>query len=53
MKNRISERLDRFLASSKWCNMFPNAKVVNGSTAHSDHAPIIMQMEGDTYKRSG
>lgn len=49
--NNICERLDIFLASTKWCHIFPYAKVIHGSAAHSDHIPIIMQTKGNISKR--
>ncbi|KAG6645720.1 hypothetical protein CIPAW_08G141600 [Carya illinoinensis] len=43
----VNERLDRFLANLAWWNSFPNAKVVHGLVAYSDHLPIWIELEGD------
>ncbi|GAU34086.1 hypothetical protein TSUD_255820 [Trifolium subterraneum] len=39
----IEERLDRALASSEWLSIFPNAKLINLLSSHSDHSPILLQ----------
>ncbi|GAU30590.1 hypothetical protein TSUD_392810 [Trifolium subterraneum] len=39
----IEERLDRALASSEWLDIFPNAKLINLLSSHSDHSPILLQ----------
>jgi hypothetical protein len=38
----IEERLDRALASSDWLTEFPNAKLRNILSSHSDHSPILL-----------
>lgn len=38
----VRERLDRFLADSEWCDMFPNYNVRNFPMYCSDHAPILL-----------
>jgi hypothetical protein len=38
----IEERLDRALASSDWLTSFPNAKLRNILSSHSDHSPILL-----------
>jgi hypothetical protein len=38
----IEERLDRALASSDWLTKFPNAKLRNILSSHSDHSPILL-----------
>jgi hypothetical protein len=38
----IKERLDRALASSDWLTKFPNAKLWNILSSHSDHSPILL-----------
>ncbi|XP_035543588.1 uncharacterized protein LOC118347675 [Juglans regia] len=43
----VSERLDRFLANSAWCNSFPNARVSHGVVAYSDYLPIWVELEGE------
>jgi hypothetical protein len=39
----IEERLDRALASSDWVSKFPNVKLRNILSSHSDHSPILLQ----------
>jgi chemotaxis protein histidine kinase CheA len=39
----IEERLDRALMSSNWLSNFPNAKLINLLSSHSDHSPILLQ----------
>jgi hypothetical protein len=41
----MSERLDRATASSEWCALYPNFRVVHGDTYHSDHRPIIVYLD--------
>lgn len=38
----IRERLDRFLADGRWCDMFPNHMVRHFAQYRSDHAPILL-----------
>ncbi|GAU14634.1 hypothetical protein TSUD_96980 [Trifolium subterraneum] len=42
-ENMIEERLDRALASSEWLASFPNARLINLLSSHSDHSPILLQ----------
>ncbi|XP_042962454.1 uncharacterized protein LOC122296722 [Carya illinoinensis] len=44
----VNEQLDRFLANSSWWNFYPQAKVIHGLVAYSDHLPIWIELEGDT-----
>ena len=54
MQTYICERLDRAVANKEWCDMFPQAVVLNGEPRHSDHRPIIVKLEGvDKRWRSG
>ncbi|GAU39014.1 hypothetical protein TSUD_378900 [Trifolium subterraneum] len=39
----IEERLDRALVSSEWLYKFPDAKLINLVSSHSDHSPILLQ----------
>jgi hypothetical protein len=39
----IEERLDRAMADSKWLMTYPNVKLLNLLTSHSDHSPILLQ----------
>jgi hypothetical protein len=41
----ICERLDRATATTEWCAMFPNFRVVHGDPYHSDHRPVIVHLE--------
>ncbi|KNA06668.1 hypothetical protein SOVF_178770, partial [Spinacia oleracea] len=41
-KNRIMERLDKAYANQEWMSKFPQAQLINGTIATSDHAPIIL-----------
>ncbi|KAK2388712.1 hypothetical protein QL285_062362 [Trifolium repens] len=41
--NIIEERLDRAMANSMWMMNYPNAKLLNLITSHSDHSPILLQ----------
>lgn len=49
----ISERLDRALANWSWCNLWPMVKVYHGHAAHSDHVPVILQLNGGDQNRRG
>lgn len=40
----VEERLDRAVASTEWCEMFPRVKVSHLSISYSDHDPILMGM---------
>lgn len=42
----IRERLDRAVANPEWRAMFPTARVINGDPRHSDHRPVIIELEG-------
>jgi endonuclease/exonuclease/phosphatase family metal-dependent hydrolase len=39
----IEERLDRALVTTAWLTKFPNAKLTNLLSSHSDHSPILLQ----------
>ncbi|KAL2942232.1 Tryptophan synthase alpha chain [Bienertia sinuspersici] len=39
----VRERFDRFLASIRWCLMFPNMVVLNLPIQNSDHGPILLK----------
>ncbi|XP_021751223.1 uncharacterized protein LOC110716880 [Chenopodium quinoa] len=45
IKTLIQERLDRFLASNSWCNLFPAHEVIHLPIRpqRSDHAPILLK----------
>jgi exonuclease III len=40
----IRERLDRVVANSAWRCLFPLYKVINGDPRHSDHRPLITEL---------
>nr|AAM18736.1 putative reverse transcriptase [Oryza sativa Japonica Group] len=42
----IREWLDRAVANPEWRAMFPAARVINGDPRHSDHRPVIIELEG-------
>lgn len=41
------ERLDRVFSSVDWDSMFPNAYLAASSSATSDHAPLILDLDAD------
>jgi hypothetical protein len=43
----ICERLDRATGNSEWCLKFLGFRVVNGNPRHSDHRPVVVEMEGE------
>lgn len=43
---RIRERLDRFLGSQSWYNLFPKVEIQTLPRIASDHAPIILNSNG-------
>lgn len=45
----ISERLDRGLATSEWCNLFPLAEVIIHELSTSDHLPLCLQLNKQVY----
>ena len=47
----VEERLDRAVATSKWCEIFPQAKVSHLSVSYSDHDPIMLDMAPPTQPR--
>ena len=38
----IRERLDRFLATEQWRNLYAQAKIMHLEEAGSDHSPILL-----------
>lgn len=49
----ISKRLDRFVANSYWCQLFPRAIVIHGTIACSNHLSIWLDSEGNYVHRKG
>ena len=41
----IQERIDRFFVNSHLCLMYPEAQVVHLTRCHSDHAPVLMELQ--------
>ncbi|KAF4379876.1 hypothetical protein G4B88_021009 [Cannabis sativa] len=48
--HRIRKRLDRAIADSQWCLLFPNASVCHLPIYGSDHAPLCLNVWGDNEK---
>ncbi|XP_048493143.1 uncharacterized protein LOC125493698 [Beta vulgaris subsp. vulgaris] len=48
---RIRERLDRFVASSSWTEVFPEAYVEHMGRYKSDHTPIMVCIGGNSRRR--
>lgn len=44
--SRIQERLDRFLVSSSWFDLFPKAEAKGLAKIGSDHCPILLELSG-------
>jgi hypothetical protein len=50
----IKERLDRAMANSKWCDLFPSQQVCILAARSSDHAPLLLSSQGSgNFRRSG
>ncbi|KAK9995717.1 hypothetical protein SO802_020403 [Lithocarpus litseifolius] len=47
----VEERLDRAVATSEWCEIFPRAKVSHLSVSYSDHDPIMLDTAPPTQSR--
>lgn len=47
----IRERLDRAVAKAEWCSRFPEYHVINGDPRHSDHQPIIVHLDHDSFRQ--
>lgn len=45
MQALIQERIDRFFVNPCWCVLFPKAKVVHLTRCHSDHCPVLLEMQ--------
>ncbi|XP_075665642.1 uncharacterized protein LOC142635351 [Castanea sativa] len=41
---QIQERLDRAMATPRWINIFPKAKLFHLTSSVSDHSPLALQM---------
>ncbi|KAL8119749.1 hypothetical protein AgCh_017015 [Apium graveolens] len=49
MERWVQERLDRGLATGKWCDMFPAAEVQVLEVSTSDHMPLFLQLNCQVY----
>ena len=49
----IQERIDRFFVNPSWCLLYPDAKVVHLNKSHSNHCPILMEMQPRFLSRKG
>lgn len=43
----IRERLDRDVANDKWFELFPEAKISHLPHFHSNHCPLLVQLQTD------
>ena len=41
----IQERIDRFFVNPQWCLLYPDAKVTHLPSYHSDHCPVLLEMQ--------
>ncbi|XP_050273319.1 uncharacterized protein LOC126716553 [Quercus robur] len=41
----IHERIDRFFVNPQWCLMYPEARVAHLTRCHSDHCPILLELQ--------
>ena len=41
----IQERIDRVFVNPSWCLLYPEARVVHLTRCHSDHCPILLEMQ--------
>jgi exonuclease III len=44
----IKERLDRAVATEGWCERFPGFRVINEEPRHSDHRPVVVELDEDS-----
>ena len=45
----MEERLDRFVVTLEWREMFPKATVHHLAMSYSDYDPILLDMDPTTY----
>ena len=41
----IQERIDRFFVNPSWCLLYSEAKVVHLTRCHSNHCPVLLEMQ--------
>lgn len=51
IEHNIRERLDKVLASTEWCDKFPNASVSHLPIINSDNNPILLICEHITPRK--
>ena len=44
----IQERIDRFFVNPNWCVLYPNAKITHLTRCHSDHCPVLLELQPRT-----
>lgn len=49
----IKERLDRAVANVEWRTRFPAYKVINGEPRHSDHRPLVIEINREELPQPG
>lgn len=52
-EGRRSAWLDRAMGEDKWRRLFPTAKVIHLQHAHSDHCPLLLELDEDHSSRLG
>lgn len=50
-RNKIKERLDRFLVNANWSNLFPNVLATNSSFYGSDHRVVKIKLNHQIWVR--
>ena len=46
----IQERIDRFFVNPSWCVLYPDAKISHLTRCHSDHCPVLLELQPSTQK---
>ena len=41
----IQERIDRYFVNPSWCLLYPEARVTHLTRCHSDHCPVLLEMQ--------
>ena len=44
----IQNRIDRFFVNPSWCVMYPDAKITHLTQCHSDHCPVLLEVQPRT-----
>ncbi|XP_056688734.1 uncharacterized protein [Spinacia oleracea] len=54
METMVRERLDRYIADTQWCSMFPYSEVIHFPICHSNHAAILLKFgDKEEKKKNG